>query len=93
VTRGRVNRYPDHSDYVTAIQDLIAELKQPIAACWVKGHQDEDRPYEDLPREAQLNVDVDELATNQHRDIQHNPRMRNIDHLECQQVSITINGR
>ena len=41
------------------IQSLAAELKRPIAPCWVKGHQDADRDYDDLPREAQLNIDVD----------------------------------
>ena len=29
---------------------------------WVKGHQDKDRKYEDLPHEAQLNVQVDKIA-------------------------------
>ena len=30
---------------------------------WVKAHQDDDTPYDDLSRDAKLNVDVDHLAT------------------------------
>jgi hypothetical protein len=46
------------------IQELLHELKQPlIPHCWVKGHQDDDKPYYEQPREARMNVDVDELAT------------------------------
>jgi hypothetical protein len=30
---------------------------------WVKAHQDSSRPYDDLPRNAQLNVLADEQAT------------------------------
>ena len=86
-------RYPEHSDYMMVIQELSAELNRPIAACWVKGHQDEERPYDELSREAKLNVDVDELATKQHDEIHRRPPMRSIDHLPCQKISITINGQ
>jgi ribonuclease HI len=90
---GRSQRYPDHSDYVLAIQELAAELKRPIAAQWVKGHQDEDRPYDELTREAKLNVDVDALATTQYDHISRNPPMRSIDHLPNQKITLTINGK
>ncbi|MGK3734775.1 MAG: putative phosphodiesterase [Bacillariaceae sp.] len=29
---------------------------------WVKGHQDKDKRKEDLPLEAQLNIEADELV-------------------------------
>jgi hypothetical protein len=64
-TKGKSNKFPDHSDYVMTIQSLVEELKRPIAACWVKGHQDEDRAYNELSREAQLNIDVDNWPPNQ----------------------------
>jgi hypothetical protein len=48
-TNGKATKFPDHSDYVLTIQSLAEELNRPIAACWVKGHQDEDRDYDDLP--------------------------------------------
>ena len=92
-TNGKATKYPEHSDYVMTIQSLAAELKRPIAACWVKGHQDENHDYEDLPREARLNVDVDELATRQYENIHKHPPMRHIEHIACQKISITINGQ
>jgi hypothetical protein len=51
-TKGKSNKHPDHSDYLMVIQSLAAELKRPIAPCWVKGHQDDDRAYDEL-RESQ----------------------------------------
>jgi ribonuclease HI len=59
-------RYPEHSDYITTIRELCDELRRPLEIQWVKGHQDDDRAYDELPRDAKLNIDVDELAT-QHR--------------------------
>jgi hypothetical protein len=92
-TNGKKRTYPDNSDYLLTIQELSRELKCPIVPTWVKGHQDDDRPYDELPREARLNIDVDELATKQCNSTtaKHKP-MRRIDHLPCQQVSLSING-
>ena len=49
--------------------DIITELRANIAACnlhlkprHVKGHQDRDKSYEELPFEAQMNCDCDEAA-------------------------------
>jgi hypothetical protein len=91
--KGKTNRYPEHSDYIMVIQELAAELKRPISACWVKGHQDEDRSYEELSRQAKLNVDVDTLATKQLEEIHCHPPMRTIDHLPCQKISLSINSK
>jgi hypothetical protein len=91
--KGKLNRYPEHSDYVMAIQELAAELKRPILPHWVKGHQDDERSYDKLTPEAKLNVDVDELATKQFDDISRNPPMRSIDHLPTQKITLSINGQ
>jgi hypothetical protein len=49
--------------------------------------------YDNLSREAKLNVDADKLATD-HREIpQKSKPMHKIDHITSQQVSLSINGR
>jgi len=64
-----------------------------VDLCWVKGHQDNDRPYENLPREARLNIDADDLATKQYQAPRRQQPMRTIDHLPSQLISLSINGR
>jgi hypothetical protein len=44
----------------TMIQALDTNLKPDVN--WIKGHQDEDTPYDELPLQAQLNCDADALA-------------------------------
>ncbi|KAI2494260.1 hypothetical protein MHU86_20278 [Fragilaria crotonensis] len=59
--------------------------------CMGKGHQDDNRSYDRLPRSARMNIDADFLATryrNQGR-FQSTP---SVDHQESQKVSFTING-
>ncbi|MGV2339258.1 MAG UNVERIFIED_CONTAM: hypothetical protein LVR18_36350 [Planctomycetaceae bacterium] len=72
--------------------ELTEELKRPITASWVRGHQDAHNDYSDLSREAKLNIDVDELATN-HRLTRNSQPMRNVQHLSSQKVTMTINGQ
>jgi hypothetical protein len=84
-------QYPEHSDYVTAIQELCKELRCQIKIQWVKGHQDDDKDYNELPRDARLNIDVDELAT-KHRVLNITRPQRKIEHLPSQRISLTING-
>jgi ribonuclease HI len=92
--KGASRKYPEHSDYMMVIQELQEELRRPIAPCWVKGHQDEDRCYDELPREAKLNIDVDQLATQQYVDSKFkNKPMRFIDHIPCQRITLAINGQ
>jgi hypothetical protein len=76
------------------IKELQDELRRPIAPCWVKGHQDEDRCYDELSREAKLNIDVDLLATQQYKDSHAKTKpMRSIDHIPCQRITLAINGQ
>jgi hypothetical protein len=89
--KGKPRPFPEHSDYITTITDLMAELQQPVNFCWVKGHQDDGCPYDKLSREARLNVDVDELAT-KHYASQQQP-MQQIDHIQSQLISLSINGK
>jgi hypothetical protein len=51
--------------------DALAEIRGTIQALdtnlkpdtnWIKGHQDKDTPYDELPLQAQLNCDADALA-------------------------------
>jgi len=49
-------------DVTEQIYKSITESKTKATYRWVKGHQDNDTAYMDLPLEAQLNVDADELA-------------------------------
>jgi hypothetical protein len=49
--------------------DITEQIYNTQSACkikpiyvWVKGHQDDDKQYDDLSLEAQLNIDADELA-------------------------------
>ncbi|KAL7502062.1 hypothetical protein ACHAXN_000650 [Cyclotella atomus] len=46
------------------IRDITSKLKgfDDVTIEWVKGHQDDDTAYDDLPIESQLNVDCDEAA-------------------------------
>ena len=61
--------YPN--DTKVADWDLLAEIWTSLASVegnhkinliWIKGHQDDDTPYEDLSLEAQLNCEADALA-------------------------------
>ena len=87
----RNQRYPAHSDYVTTIQELCKELRRPFRIQWIKGHQDDDKTYEELPRDAKHNIDADKLAT-KHQVLQLSRPMRKTAHLPSQQISLTING-
>ena len=78
---------------MTTILLLLEELNRPIERCWVKGHQDNERSYDDLPRDARLNVDVDILATEYFKVTDKTPPRKHTDHLPSQQISLTINGK
>jgi ribonuclease HI len=51
-------KYPHDADLISHIQWLATRK-----ISWVRGHQDKKTPYSNLPRNAQLNVKADELAT------------------------------
>jgi hypothetical protein len=46
------------------MRDIIHKLKDfpDITIEWVRGHQDDNTPYDDLPLESQLNIDCDKAA-------------------------------
>ncbi len=57
-------KYPHDPDMLAHIQWLWSELQQVThQLAWVKSHQDENRRFEELPRNARLNILADELAT------------------------------
>jgi hypothetical protein len=55
-------------DYDKAESDLIRNIKKKlqdfddVTIAWVKGHQDDDTPYDELTLESQLNIDCDAAA-------------------------------
>jgi ribonuclease HI len=60
----RPRRYPDNIDLDTAIRELHQSLGgRKMKIKWVRGHQDDRTPYEELPSEAKLNIDSDSLAS------------------------------
>jgi len=52
------NDYDLHNE----ILHTICRIPLPISLHHVKGHQDKDIPVQDLPYEAQLNIDCDKQA-------------------------------
>ncbi|KAI2500344.1 hypothetical protein MHU86_14152 [Fragilaria crotonensis] len=96
VNRHALPRYcptvmPQDADLISLIRKLIEEFHRSLKPVWVKGHQDDNRSYDRLPRSARMNIDADFLATryrNQGR-FQSTP---SVDHQESQKVSFTING-
>jgi hypothetical protein len=59
------NRYPQDPDILSHIQWLWSQLPAgpTYKARWVKAHQDDQMPFDDLPLNAKLNVVADQLAT------------------------------
>jgi exonuclease III len=49
-------------DLIELIKTSYQELDHPADIKWVKGHQDNDRPRENLPLSAQLNCEADDQA-------------------------------
>ena len=80
---------PDNADVVTLIFHLLQECRRPIKIDWVKGHQDDFIPYDELSRDAQLNVDVDHLATG-YRESGRSSRSK-LKHFDPMQVSVSVN--
>jgi hypothetical protein len=52
-------------DVLATIHDLLNNFPIPPTISHVKGHQDNNKPYEDLPLPAQLNCDADVLTTHE----------------------------
>ena len=51
-----------HFDLLRAIRCLVHRLKTKVEFYHIYGHQDKSKTFNDLPREAQLNVIVDDMA-------------------------------
>jgi hypothetical protein len=73
------------------IRSLRRELGKPIETIWVKGHQDNDTPYEALSASAKHNVDVDSLAT-WYRDSLPSAPQAQKEHIAEELFSLTIQG-
>ena len=86
----RPTQQPDNIDYLSVIRDLHKELRRPLRAHWIKGHQDDTTKYEKLPLDTQLNIDADRLATEFHSKARAQPTSTT-DHIAASKVSITIN--
>jgi hypothetical protein len=73
------------------IRSLLIEIRRVVAFRWVKGHQDSLNSYDQLPREARLNIDADYLATRYRLrgKLKSTPK---VDHHPSQRISISILG-
>ena len=86
-------RYPDDVDFITAIKELHTTLGgRKLKTTWIKGHQDEDKTYDELSSDAKLNVDADRLASEHYwsgHGIRPSPQTM---HLAEYRITIAING-
>jgi hypothetical protein len=81
---------PNNADILSLLSDQLPALGRRLDGQWIKAHQDDDTPYEDLDRAARLNVDVDRLAT-WYRDHPTMPQSRkSTEHAPGTSVSISI---
>jgi hypothetical protein len=86
----KLPRYqPDNADVLTMLFHLLQECRHPMKIDWIKGHQDDFIPYDELSRDAQLNVEVGALATG-YRDSGKSSRAT-LQHFYHIQVSVTVN--
>jgi hypothetical protein len=82
-------KQPDNSDYLATINDLFRELRRPMKTQWIKSQQDGEKSYDQLTSDANLNVDIDNLATKCHQNKRAKPR-RVTAHIPSMQMSISI---
>lgn len=70
---------------------ILSKIKRPVMMTHVEAHQDKEIEYEDLPLPAQLNTDMDTLASHQyrHKISEHGKLMP---HLPAQRVSLVVHG-
>ena len=93
----RQNRkYPHDPDLISHIQWLwtqVPNISHKIS--WVKGHQDTKGSFKELPRNAQLNVLADELATTFARKqlSKKHPTKINPMFFQTSEVSLIVNGQ
>ena len=59
----RKRRQPNNVDILSIISANLSDIGRKLEGKWVKAHQDDDNPYDELTRDARLNVDADKLAT------------------------------
>lgn len=85
------SRQPPESDLLMLIQSLLMEIRRKVSFKWTKGHQDATTAYKSLPRDAQMNIDADFLAT-RYRQWGNLKSSRHIDHHPDQRISISIQG-
>ena len=81
---------PNNVDILSLISESLPLLGRRVEGHWVKAHQDDDHPYDELSRAARLNVDADRLAT-WYRDHKTLPQTRqSTSHAPGTAVSISI---
>ncbi len=86
----RPTKQPDNIDYLSVIRDLHKELRRPLRAQWIKGHQDDQRQSDTLSPDAKLNIAADKLVTDFHNLPRAKP-MKTTEHIAATKISITIN--
>jgi hypothetical protein len=89
-------KYPSDFDIISHIQWLWGKIPAVIhKLSWVKAHQDSQRPYEELARNAQLNIQADRLATQYYENMSRNQRVSQANPLffPASKVSLIVNGQ
>jgi hypothetical protein len=77
-------------DILSIISDNLPDIGRKLEGKWVKAHQDDDNPYNELNRDARLNADADKLAT-WYRDHATSPQTRQTTpHAPGTNISISI---
>jgi hypothetical protein len=56
-------KQPNNVDILSLLASHLPALGHRLDGKWVKAHQDDDSTYDELSRDARLNVDVGKLAT------------------------------
>jgi hypothetical protein len=89
-------KYPHDPDLLAHVRWLWSQLPNVTHKIrWVKSHQDRDKPFSDLPRNAQLNVIADGLATafaKKELAQRHNPMENPLPFHACA-ISLIVNGQ
>jgi len=78
-------------DLKLEIRSILRKIKRPVIMTHVEAHQDEDVEYDDLPLPAQLNSDMNALASQQYRH-KVNEHDELMPHLPAQKVSLVVHG-
>ncbi len=89
-------RYPNNQDLLSHIKWLWTKLPRvDWKVEWVKGHQDTQRPFDELPRNARLNILAYALATSYYHEVKstnQKPRSQSL-FFPSSRIRVIVNGQ